>query len=498
MDRYANAAFDFTDYVEDIAETSTTVGPQNDALVYVAAKIEDCEALTRDGRAAMLVEDWDAKNVPRLWNCEVVICAVEGPQGLEYLRGAKRRLGHEPKRIQAMPTNKGIASWQQQGGDIADFDQRITPLDAAIESRRGPSPFQSLESIVEEEASTTPFVVKDLIEQGKLVTVYGEPGAGKSFVALDIAIHVAAGRPWRDKAVAQGTVLYMALEGAGGFGKRVRELQKHLALVPKAVGFHLWKQPIDLVTSSAPVDALIEKIRDHDLGDVRLIVVDTLARAFGGGDENSSSAMGAFVSNVSKLQAATRATVMVVHHGGKDASRGMRGSSALKGAADTVLAVRMPADKIVEVEVEKQKDFESGAKISSRLEVRGLGNGDTTCVLVPITPDEVKSAKSRAKKLAPQQEQMLTELQTLVQSSGKPLMGLGAPSVDEKKWRAVCIAKGIFTSANKRANDQSFSNQAQRLTKANRIKRESGHVWVLTDEPPNPSPNVTVVTASDM
>src|SRR5262249_9075172 len=114
-----------------------------------------------------------------------------------------------------------------------------------------------------------------------------------------------------------------------------------------------------------------------------------LSRTFGGGNENESADMAAFVANIDKLRAQTGAAVLVVHHAGKDGARGMRGHSILKAAADTVMEVT-GQEGTRTLKVEKQKDGETGEPRYFTLEVEKVGTGDdgrpiTSCVVAPNT-----------------------------------------------------------------------------------------------------------------
>jgi hypothetical protein len=124
----------------------------------------------------------------------------------------------------------------------------------------------------------------------------------------------------------------------------------------------------------------------------RLIVIDTLARCFLGGDENSSKEMGQFIAACSEVQQRTRATVLAVHHTGKQRGRKPsteRGSNALRGAADVMIRVRKTDDGIIHVDVDKQKDDEAVKDIRLRLKTVVVGEDPatrkaiTSCVLIP-------------------------------------------------------------------------------------------------------------------
>lgn len=184
------------------------------------------------------------------------------------------------------------------------------------------------------------WLIERLYPTGAFVVLYGPPGHGKSFVALDWSLHIATGQLWQGLPARQGPVIYIAAEGRGGLALRVDAwLTHHRIQDDPPILFSL--QPLDLSDTGA--DELITACQaiilngegPHELFPA-LIVVDTLARCFGG-DENETADMARFVANIDTLRQELHATVLIVHHVGKDRDRGERGSSVLRGAADTMI-----------------------------------------------------------------------------------------------------------------------------------------------------------------
>ena len=215
-------------------------------------------------------------------------------------------------------------------------------------------------------------VLKGLLQLASYAEVYGAPGEGKTFVALDAAYHVAAGRDWMGHKAHAGPVLYLAYEGTGGMVKRAK------ALIQK---YGTEEVPLYIVGAAMN---LRDKIGRQALGEVIallpakpvLIVIDTFARALMGGDENSAQDVGAFNTAIAGLISSTGACVMIIHHSGKDKSKGARGSSALLGALDTEIEVDAG-----HVSVRKQRDMEVAEPIGFKLTPMVVGmdeDGDET------------------------------------------------------------------------------------------------------------------------
>lgn len=208
------------------------------------------------------------------------------------------------------------------------------------------------------------YLVKGLLERRSYAVMYGEPGAGKSFLAMDLAYHVAAGKPWMERRVIGGPVLYLAFEGTGGMAKRAAALEQHygsLAGVPLMIEPAHWNllDPTDRKAFAARVAEIVAE--DFGSRQPALIVVDTLARAFRG-DENAAQDMSAFNRTIGELIERTGACALVVHHSGKNKGAGARGSSALLGAVDTELEVAGG-----QLQATKQRDVEQGGPIGFEL-----------------------------------------------------------------------------------------------------------------------------------
>jgi hypothetical protein len=136
---------------------------------------------------------------------------------------------------------------------------------------------------------------------------------------------------------------------------------------------------------------LIKEIKSNGIKP-KLIVIDTLARAFAGGNENTSEDMGAFIAMIGMLQQATGSAVLLVHHSGKDEARGQRGHSSLLGAVDTELELVKLSDddsvhRIGQLTIKKQKDGEDGLRFLFHMELISLSDIDpenASLALVPI------------------------------------------------------------------------------------------------------------------
>jgi hypothetical protein len=217
------------------------------------------------------------------------------------------------------------------------------------------------------------FVIDGLLEHGGLSSLIGPPGVGKSTVALDMACHIATGRTWHGRRTLKTKVLYLPGEGLSGAVQRLLawedaygdELGDHLLLgdsiLQLAASTDAWSEMSGFITSQQ----------------VGLIIFDTFARMSLGIEENSATDVGKAVVRFDQLRKLTGAGVMVVHHTAKGNVESGRGSSALNGALDSELLVRMdwtfndaedehgvpelngaPLGKAIELKTSKQKNAE--------------------------------------------------------------------------------------------------------------------------------------------
>ena len=242
----------------------------------------------------------------------------------------------------------------------------------------------------------TGYHIKGVLPHAEMAMLYGPPQSGKSFLALDMSMSIAQGLPWRELRVKQGRVVYIAAEGVGGLTNRINAYCEY---------HNTPRQAIDVfIMPAAPNFLNINDIRAITTTIAALhpalIVVDTWAQVTAGSDENSAKDMGKALSNAKKLHNATKATVLIIHHSGKDAEKGARGSSVFLGAAESMLEIRRNGDDRVMTTV-KQKDGVEGLEFGFKLNVVKLGSdedGDdiTSCVVLAanVTTKEVNMGKN--------------------------------------------------------------------------------------------------------
>jgi hypothetical protein len=239
------------------------------------------------------------------------------------------------------------------------------------------------------------YLVRDIIPSEGLVVVWGPPGCGKSFWVLDLVLHIALERKYREHRVKQGDVCYVACEGERGLNNRVVAWRQHNNV--QAAPFWLLTTQLDL---AAEHKLLVSDIREQIGAGSRpaVIVLDTLNRSLNG-SESSDDDMGEYIRAADSVRIAFHCVVIVIHHCGLDATR-PRGHTSLKGASDAQIAIINTGQTIIAT-VERMKDGVAGTIVASTLQVIDLGHDDdgepvTSCAIKPAeVPDLPKNGRAR-------------------------------------------------------------------------------------------------------
>ena len=219
------------------------------------------------------------------------------------------------------------------------------------------------------------WLIRDFMECKTHAMLFGEPESGKSLVMFDMLLCIATGRKWRGREVKQGAVFYLCGEGQAGLGRRVKAWQIHNNAEDERAHFHTSDLPAALTDpESAEMVRDVIKEMSAELGVIPTAVgIDTLARNFGAGDENSAKDIGNFIANLDNyLINDLGATVVTSHHTGHGDKERARGSMSLPGAVDVSYRVSK-ADKIIMMECKKSKDFAKPHPVSFDLVVKTTG-----------------------------------------------------------------------------------------------------------------------------
>jgi len=318
------------------------------------------------------------------------------------------------------------------------------------------------------------YVIKRLIAPGDVCALLGQPSAGKSTLAPHLAYAVAQGRPVFGLRTKPGRTLYAAAEDLAGFRQRMHALREEYGDAPDFAGMECGnlRDP----AKAAELRATVATWKPA------LIVLDTLAAAFGGIDENSSAEMGAVVA-LARALAATGAAVLLIHHPAKHGDGTPRGHSALNGTLDMVLTIApedgKDPDTTVHASLLKNRNGTTGLQFAFRKRVIELGQdreGDAITTTLPMELDG-DAAAARAPKMPRRQVVALQALRDALAGAGAEMRG-GRAVVSDAAWRRVCETRSLTSSDKPDSQTRMFRAAAGALAATGLVMREDGYSWL--------------------
>jgi AAA domain len=262
------------------------------------------------------------------------------------------------------------------------------------------------------------WLIKKTLEPRKLHTLIGASGTGKSFLALDMAWHIAHGEAWNGHSVsAKGDVVYIAGEGAAGIADRTLALSKHYnKTMPD--NFFISNQGINFDIEN-DVEVLVEAVKSCTANPA-LVIIDTLHRNFSS-DENSAKDIALLLKNLDTyMRLELGCAVLLVHHSGHSDKDRARGSSAIRAAVDVELLVKKDGDGTITMSCSKAKDFEAGQALKFKLQTVELDHTDNDGEQVTSAiPVYLGVAGTGAKAIKPNEQAALDSLKKIIDESGE-------------------------------------------------------------------------------
>lgn len=237
-------------------------------------------------------------------------------------------------------------------------------------------------------ADPAPELIEGVLQEGTTALIFGPTHTGKTFLVVDMAGAVASGLPWAGRKTTKGAVLYVAPEGNANLPKRFAALRRKG--IPNDTLLFLAPCPVNLYRSAADAAAIIaeaKRIAQECGHNVRLVILDTLAQSIAGADESAATDVAVVMERAQAISSQLGATVLAIHHTGKDATKGARGSSAIPAAVDTEIEIRTSKGSMRgEIACLKQRDGAKFAPIQYQLEevylgARPDGRAITSCVV---------------------------------------------------------------------------------------------------------------------
>jgi hypothetical protein len=345
------------------------------------------------------------------------------------------------------------------------------------------------------------WIIQNVLPARAFGILVGPPGSYKSFVALDIAEAIATGRTWMGNQVSSpGAVLYIAGEGFGGLGARIMSTKINHNTKDGAE-IYVIRNQLNLRSSADDFNILMDSIDDliQRTGiDLRLIMIDTLARSFGGGNENDSSDMGGWIHNCGRMQRKLDCALMAMHHSGKDILRGARGHSSLLGAVDTQLeltkiAMDQPKEGVAGrgvITLSKSKDGQDNLKFGFEMvhiDISGsLNLGESTSLAVREYQEMIDEVHKKTKVPPPRtgaggvQKVSLDALYKAIAEHGemRTIDGKRNKAILVEQWRQAFEA----SQTDKIGIKKRFERTVISLQNAKRVEVFDPFVWVIFND----------------
>jgi hypothetical protein len=373
------------------------------------------------------------------------------------------------------------------------------PPQAAEEATKSRFLVESWDSIKDEPVE---WLIESIIPRRAFVALYAPPASFKSFIALDIAEAVATGREWMGYRVPKkGAVLYIAGEGHGGMGARVKacKIQNNS---PDGANLYVIRAQINIRSSQEDFDALVAAINEliAEIDEpLELIILDTLMRMSGGGfNENSSEDMGGFITQAGKIQAIYLCAMLLIHHSGKDITKGLRGHSSLLGAVDTELEIQRQDSVINSADpsvignailtVTKQKDGADSITVGIEVvnvEVGESALGFETITSLAVRPNpEIANSRPKGTKnnsgSGGNQKIELDSLYKAIKAKGsyRVVDGTSRFGVSLDDWKDEFWNIKGCTEDDKAAFKKAWTRARERLVAVNKVTIGSNWVWL--------------------
>ncbi len=431
-----------------------------------------------------------------LKNKRIIIWPDKGNKGLPYARNALktlREIGAASVIVLQPPEDKpdewDVADAIEEGFDYLNFIEngpRVSDPGVSNSSSQDRKFYFHPASELTENIKLIDWLIKGIIEVHTLAMVFGAPGSGKSFIALDMACSVATGLECLGHPTVQGAVFYIAGEGKNGLGKRLRawEIENNIKLLGHPL--YISSRPAQFYDqeSAQEVEAAIEDMARQNNIVPNLIIIDTLARNFGGGDENQTTDMNKFIQHVDLVKDKWSATALVVHHTGLQEQHRARGSIALKGAMDHEYRVEKEGNLITFSNTKEKDNEQSGQKFLTLKKVE-LGIFDdreplTSCVVVPSDVSQFIAS------MTGQPRKTLDLIKKAINEIGEELK-VGRSNSLVRGAKKDCLKElfkneKISTSDKPDSVDKAFNRALNTLEKSGFIGYSNEYVY-LTDKP---------------
>lgn len=322
------------------------------------------------------------------------------------------------------------------------------------------------------EPKPTKWLIKGILDADSISCNFGPSGTMKSFLITDAGLCVSAGIDWHGIPVNQsGTVFYIAGEGFNGTPRRIKAWAIEHGVDLERIPFFVSDRPAQILDKKGLEDfilAIDSMIAEN--GNPVWIIIDTLNRNFGPGDENSTADMTRFISILDELRSRYHCAISIVHHTGHSETERARGASALRAALDWEYRLQKHSDGTLCLTCTKAKDHAEPSPIyfkPKEITIDGWidpenGEAMTSCVLCRVDGQatDLRPLKG-AKKIA---------LDALIGA------GNGEP-VHIEAWREAAYSSGISVAPSSEAKKKAFQRAVSDLRANGYIETQNDLWW---------------------
>jgi hypothetical protein len=244
------------------------------------------------------------------------------------------------------------------------------------------------------------FLIQDLIIEGATAFIYGAPGCGKTFIAMDMAFSLGVDEitHWFGKKINRhGPIVYISSEGTTDMKFRMMAWEKAKKVQINRKRFHFIRQPVNFM-DPAHIVKLIQTIKievENKCGEKPvMIIIDTVSRVLPGADENLQKDMTLYIQANDAMRLAFDCSATGAHHVSKGNGKALRGSNVLEGAANCAIFVeREKPGMFGTMTMMKIKEARDGWDLPFELRDIDLGCGRSSLVALPVDPATVTPQK---------------------------------------------------------------------------------------------------------
>ena len=458
---------------ELLASTGTVIVAEGEKAVHALVD-HGFVATTNDGGA----KNWTLVHAASLRDRDVLILPDNDEAGAAHGQAVAASLKDFAASVRllelpGLPHKGDAADWFKAGNtpdQLRELAAHVPPIEHEELEAITPLPIMSMADVMAMEPNK--WLIEGQIPEKSVSAIYGPSGSGKTFLALDMMLSVAHDVDWQGRYVNPGAVIYVAGEGVSGLRKRLHawHVQRQLEA---AAPFYIIPQAI-LLQSDQAIDDLIQTI-DAARGDqpVQAVVFDTLARCFGG-DENEAGPMGEAIQAMDLIKRRFDCSVIAIHHTGKVIDKGLRGSSALLGALDSSLQVQAE-DSCLRVRMDKQKDDEELPDAWFEMRKVEFLRGPFADVESSLVLERTE-AKDSSVKLTDNEKRVYECLVKAIDRHGRRSAEFSWLWVQEEDWRQVYYDSSSSTGK-PGSQQKAFKRAADGLIAKEVVAKDQNRCW---------------------